>query len=220
MGFLGIIPAAKLAAMYDTKQQKLILYAEGVVKGATYGFSFKQDTFMGGLKFTLQAWTGPLTGKDQPYQYSEGFQMHLPQSHFNSKSVLIVTENHPLGETVTINYTGFVGPDTSKANAKGAVAVPADVAVNVPAANSSQLNVLFKMPFNINSNSNVPNMGSVDIQYDRTLLQLVTAGINDSDIVWTFNSLKTGDTQIVVTTHGGIAQFVTAKTYDVRIFVL
>ncbi|MDB5015722.1 MAG: hypothetical protein JWQ84_554 [Mucilaginibacter sp.] len=220
MGFLGTIPATKLAAFYDTGQQKLILYAQGVVKGATYGFNFQRDTFMGGLKFTLQAWTGPLTGKEQPYEHSQGFIISLPQPHFNSKSVLIVTANHPQGETVPIHYSGLIHTDTELAAANKAGSAPASAPVTTATPDSTQLNVLFKMPFNISENAEVPKMGAVDVQYDNTILQLVTAGISNTDIVWTFNSLQTGDTQILVTIYGGIAQFVIRKTYNVRIFVL
>jgi hypothetical protein len=220
MGFLGTIPAKKLAAFYDTSQQKLFLYAEGVVKGATYGFNFHRDTFMGGLKFTLQAWTGPLTGKDQPYEYKQAFSINLPQPHFNSKSVLIVTANHPEGEAVTIYYSGLIHGNTGLELADGTKNALADAPVNTASPDSTQLNVLFKMPFNIQENASVPKMGSVDIEYDNTILQMVTAGVSDTNIVWTFNSLQTGDTQVIVTVHGGIAQYIMRKTYDVRVFVL
>ncbi len=222
MGFLGIIPANKLAALYDTKQQKLILYAEGVVKGATYGFNFRRDPFVGGLKFTLMAWTGPLTGKDQPYSFNQAFAIHLPQPHFSSGSVLIVTANHPEGELVPIHYTGYVPPHTDlvAASAADTAKVPADAAVTTTSPNDTKLNVLFKEPFNITAGARVPEFGSVDIQYDKTMLEMVTAEISNTNIVWTFNSLQTGDTQIVVTTHGGIATYIMVQNYDVRIFVL
>jgi hypothetical protein len=220
MGFLGTIPASKLAAFYDTLQQKLVLSAEGVVKEATYGFNFKRDNFLGGLKFTLQAWTGPLTGKDQPYKYSQAFSIHLPQPHFNSRSVTIVTSNHPEGEVVPIFYGGLIHGDSELQAAAKDQSAPADAQLITASPDSTQLNVLFKMPFDIKENAQVPKMGSVDIQYDNKILDIVTAGIEDADIVWTFNSLQTGDTQIVVTIYGGIANFVMTKTYNVRIFVL
>jgi len=221
MGFLGTIPASKLAAFYDVGGKKLYLYAEGVVKGDTTGFSFNRDTFFGGLKFTLMAWTGPLTGKEQPYQYKEAFDITLPQPHFNSKSVIIVTENHPDGEIVTINYSGIVPPPTNGLKAAApAENLAAGAPVETASPDSIPLTVLFGLPFNIQENANVPKMGAVDIQYDKTILTLVTAGIKNADIVWTFNSLKTGNTQIVVTISGGIAQFVIRKTYNVNVVVL
>jgi hypothetical protein len=219
MGFLGVIPANKLAAVYNVKTKKLTLSAEGVVKGATYGFHFVRDTFMGGLKFTLEAWTGPLTSKDQPYTFQEAFSINLPMPHFESGSLIIVTANHPQGQVVPIHYLGLVN-DVAGLKAAPAATKEADVPVTTVSPDSNQINVLFKMPFTIQANASVPKMGSVDVKYDTTVLELVNAGISDTDIIWTFNSLQTGDTQIVVTTSGGIATFISTKTYDVRIFVL
>jgi hypothetical protein len=219
MGFLGVIPANKLAAVYNVKTKKLTLSAEGVVKGATYGFQFVRNTFFGGLKFTLEAWTGPLTGKDQPYTFQQGFNITLPQPHFESGSLIIVTANHPKGLVVPIHYLGLVN-ETAGLKAAPASEKDADGPVTTASPDTTPLKVLFKMPFNIQANASVPKMGSVDVTYDKTMLELIDAGISDTDIVWTFNSLQTGDTQVVVTTSGGIATFIMTKTYDVSIFVL
>lgn len=167
----------------------------------------------------MLGWTGPLTGKQQPYEHKQAFSIYLPQPNFNSKSVLIVTANHPEGVAIPIYYTGIIPPITGL-ETSDAVNPAADAVVSTASPDSSQLNVLFKLPFNITENADVPKFGSVDIKYDSSILQIVTAGILDNDIVWTFNSLQTGDTQIVVTVHGGIAQYVISKTYDVKIFVL
>lgn len=68
------------------------------------------------------------------------------------------------------------------------------------------------------------------MSFDRTFLTLTGAsvqhpvsGVPDKsaeEIVWTFDSLQMGDTQIKVTVSGGMAQFVTVKTYNVEIVVL
>src|ERR1700761_737970 len=145
MGFLGTIPANKLAAAYDVSQKKLILSAEGVVIGATYGFHFDRDNFMGGLKYTLMAWTGPLTGKDQPYEFEEGFIIDLPDLHFNSGSVIIVISNHPEGVVVPIHYLGLAH-EQAGLTTTDALQSKGDVAASITADNTNQLNVLFKMP--------------------------------------------------------------------------
>jgi hypothetical protein len=223
MGFLGSIPAANLRAAYNVNTKRLTLYAEGVVMGATYGFNFRRDSFMGGLKFSLMAWTGPLTGKEQPYDFKQAFYINMPLPHFNNKTVLIETSNYPDGKEVEIEYLGLIQPGsnlTSAPDTEKAVDSAKDEAAVSLTQGTAKLNVLFKEPFNIEASCRVPEQGAVKIDYDDTILELVTAGIDDKNIVWTFNSLKTGDTQIVVTTYGGIAKFVASKTYDVRIFVL
>ncbi len=220
MGFYGIIPASKLAATYNVKSQTLTLYAEGEVKEFTYGFSFRRVPFFGGLKFVLGAWTGPIGPKSQPYKFNEAFKIHLPSPVFPSGNVTIVTANHPNGQVVPIHYLGLL-QDTAGLTA--ATATDADGSSNGTAKltpGSKQINVLFKEPFTITASARVPEFGSVDINFDTKMLTLVDASIENTNIVWTFNSLETGDTQIMVTTHGGIATFISVETYDVRIFVL
>jgi hypothetical protein len=219
MGFLGLVPADKLSAFYDTSTRKLSLYAKGNAIEFTSGITFYRDTYFGGLKFSLLGWTGPFTGKQQPYEHKQAFNVDLPQPHFNSKSVLIVTANHPEGIAVPIYYSGII-PPLAGLETSDAINPAADAEVTTASPDASQLNVLFKIPFNIVEGASVPKFGSIDIKYDASYLEIITAGIEDGNIVWTFNSLQTGDTQIVVTIHGGIAQFVLAKTYDVKIFVL
>jgi hypothetical protein len=223
MGFLGTIPANKLSALYDTSKRALILYAEGEVMGATYGFNFKQDTtFFGGLKFTLQAWSGPITGKKQSYTHQQSFNMILPSPVFPSGNVIIVTANHPQGIAVPIRYTGLIHAqadleiatvDEAKLATKSK-----DMAELIPGHTS--LNVLYKTKFNIKANSSVPEKGSVTIAYDSKYVQLVGSSIQSNDIVWTFLATEMGNTEIYVTTSGGIATFVMQETYDVKIFVL
>lgn len=223
MGFLGTIPANKLSALYDTSKRALILYAEGEVMGTTYGFNFKQDQlFFGGLKFTLQAWSGPITGKKQAYTHQQSFNMILPSPVFPSGNVIIVTANHPHGVSVPIRYTGLIHPqadlETAKADEAKLSAKSKDIAELVPG--HTNLNVLFKTKFDIKANSAVPTKGSVTIDYDSKYVQLVGSSIQGNDIVWTFLATGMGDTEIHVTTSGGIATFVMQETYDVRIFVL
>lgn len=85
-------------------------------------------------------------------------------------------------------------------------------------ANDIQLNELFKEPFTIKQAAEVPKGGSIQIKFDPTYLTLTDSGIQDADIYWTFNSLQTGNTQVIVTVYGGIAKFVYQTVYNVRIF--
>lgn len=224
MGFLGTIPADKLSAFYDITKHKLILYAAGEVMGATYGFNFQQNTFMGGLKFTLQAWTGPLTGKQQKYEHQQAFQMLLPSPAFPSGNVIIVTANHPTGIEIPIRYSGIIPPTANAVLTEATAAETTDIEKNAVVADTTpghtQLNVLFKTRFNISANAHVPTNGSVTITYDAKYVQQIAASIYNNEIVWTFFASEMGDTEITVTTSGGIATYIMIKTYDVKIFVL
>jgi len=59
---------------------------------------------------------------------------------------------------------------------------------------------LFKLPFEIKESNDVPRFGTVNIIFDPLFLIMTTACIEDKNIVWTFNSLQAGNTQVLVMT--------------------
>ncbi len=226
MGFLTIIPANKLAAFYDSAKHELILSASGEVQEFAYGFHFTRDnSFFGGLKFTLMAWVGPLGHNKQAFEFQQSFPIALPSPVYPSGNVIIVTSNHPDGLTVPIHYAGLQPHELADQQLKAAsdkeVASQAK-GTSVPGIlpGHTRLNVLYKTQFTVKASAIVPKMGSVNIKFDKTYVELVNTGIEDTDIVWTFQANKMGHTPIVVTTSGGIAQFIMEHTYDVFIFVL
>jgi len=46
-----------------------------------------------------------------------------------------------------------------------------------------------------------------------------SAGIEGTNIVWAFSSLKMGTTQVIVTVNGCIESFIQTKTYNVMFFL-
>lgn len=215
MGFRGLISADGVAASYENR--KLVLYAEGTVQEATYGIKFEQVPWVGGLKFTLEGWTGPLLGKDRHYKHKQAIDIQLPNRVYPSNTVIIVTANHLNGEVVPIHWLGLKEqPPKDDITSKD----PTPSELQLLPSNDIQLNELFKLPFIIKQAAGVPKGGSVHIKFDPTYLTLTGSGIQDADINWTFNSLQTGNTQVIVTVFGGIAKFVFEVVYNVRIFVL
>ena len=61
-------------------------------------------------------------------------------------------------------------------------------------------------------------MGSVRVKFDNQFLVMESAGIEGSTIVWKFNSLKIGTTQVIVIVSGGVTSFTKITVYDVQIF--
>ncbi|GAA4348109.1 hypothetical protein GCM10023185_03720 [Hymenobacter saemangeumensis] len=216
MGFLGLIPADELAAAYNTQTKTLTLFATGEVQDYTYGITFAQVPLMGGLKFQLEGWTGPLHDSKSPYTHEQNFSIQLPSPVAPSGQVIIADANHPEGVAVEVRFLGLLPPGESQPAPQQAVATAAPAMV----PGHEQLNVLFKMPFLIKEAAAVPQGGSIAIKFDSTMLELQQAGIEGSNIAWTLNSLQTGNTQVVVSVFGGIAQYVLQKVYDVRVFVL
>jgi hypothetical protein len=228
MGFLGLIPAKKLAAAYNTVTKTLYLYAEGETQNYTSGIHFARNTILGGFKFSIMGWVGPIGKGTTPYKYSQEFQLNLEGQSGYPKELIIADSTHPQGQAVPIRYLGF-GEDAGFNKADVVSGASTVTGVTGTGGNHRQLTVLLKEPFNITQLASVPAGGSIAINFDSNFLTMQTAGIQSpvnaessghEDIVWNFNSLKTGNTQVTVTIHGGIAQYVMQITYDVRIIVL
>lgn len=78
------------------------------------------------------------------------------------------------------------------------------------------INVLFKEPFKVSAEAIVPKFGAVSITFQDDFLTLQNASIDDTNIVWTFDSLKLGSTQIRVATK--LKKLMHTQFYDVRVF--
>ncbi|KAH0536618.1 hypothetical protein FGG08_006529 [Glutinoglossum americanum] len=227
MGFLQLIPADTLSALYDTREQVLILGANGNLQDFTSEPSFKRLPLPGGLKFELEGWVGPLTGKTSPYTVSQKFRIPLPNRATPSDFVIIVDQNHPKGIPVKILFTGLSepspGPEASQVTAVETTPASAEVDTSdsnqILISGEVNINVLYKESFQIKEAASVPSQGRVLIKFDPSFIELQDASIQDKDIVWTLNSLQTGRTQVIVTIEGGIAQFHITKIYDVFVFI-
>ena len=214
MGFYNLISASKLTATYDELNRELILYASGDARQFTSGISFEEVPWLGGLKFRLVGWTGPVTGKKQPYEHSQKFKVNLPSPVFPSDYVIIEDADNPNGQQVQIEF--IEDGKVPKTLAKTLKAGP-DVS-NV--GNHKNVHALLGVPFEISEGVPTTTGGTVTAHYDNTVLKLVNASYNNGNIVYKFNSLKTGNTDVVLTIGGGIAQYVMQVTYDVEIVVL
>jgi len=215
MGFRGLVPADELAASYNASLQVLTLYASGDAQRYTYGINFTRDlSALGNLRFELYGWTGPLGEGFEQYSCETPFTIQLPSPVTPCGEVIIVTHNYPDGKLIPID--GLQTRDKSLSVSKS----PSSSQPVKGLESGTQINALFREPFELKQAAEVPKFGSIDITFDPTFLTMTNAGIDDGNIVWTFNSLQTGNTQAVVTIHGGIATFIIRKTYDIRIFVL
>jgi len=212
---LELVPARDLSAHYDTTKGELTLSAKGNTQRVAYNFTFKREISTDGLKFSLYGWVDHTVEK-QPYTYSQAFKVQLPSLDYSSEHVMIIDANRPRGVKIPIYFTGS-GP-TLPLNEQPQALLPAPPATLTP--NSTTINALFQELFQIKESASVPRGGEIDIQFDSTFLELAQATIQDGDIVWAFNSLQTGNTQVIVTVSGGVAQFKLHKVYDIRIFML
>jgi hypothetical protein len=225
MGFLGLVPADQVTAIYLVEKHMLRLKATGTVPAVTSGIRFDRQPLLGGLKFALEGWTGPLTGETESYQVEFEFTIQLPNPALPLDYLIVVTANHPEGLEVPIRFTGLIVPPKTastspdKLQAAEKRTTPAPPVFTTDVAEGEQINALYKTSFQIKENANVPSMGSVKVKFDDQFLALESAGIDGSNIVWTFTSLKMGTTQVVVTVQGGIAKFIQIKTYTIHVFL-
>jgi len=204
MGFLGLIPADKLAASYDPQNKVLILYAEGKAKKYTTGIHFVQDLhFVGGLKFDLEGWTGPIGPGWQPYKIKGEFPLTLPSVVTPGKDVIIVTANYPGGHAVTIRWLGYIGdPPAPNPNVGDLSISDGEIPKQPPVTINGSNNIVafWGQPFNIAAPAESNKYASTTMKYDNKYLLITNAANEDGLIVWTFDPTSIGTTQVIVTT--------------------
>lgn len=218
MGFLEYIPAEKLRATYNTESQILTLYAEGKVLQFTGGIDFSQQIVPGLFKFDLQGWVGPLTGRTVEYKREKEFNIAIPAP---IKSVIIVdANNYPDGQHVPIHYepsSAVDGPKHTAAKLSSENKIE-QVEPSSVTPEKEHLIELLNTPFPIKeSKKTASSSGSISTKFDDSYLKLTNAAIKGDNIVWTFDPIKVGTTQVVVVEYGGIPFYVSMKTYDIEI---
>ena len=209
MSFLELVPAKELAASYFPWTQTLKLDALIVVKNFAYDFQFRRGPWLGGLKFDLQAWSGPYgLGIEEQHQYSQDFDMPNLNHVDPSGYVIIVTQNHPKGVRVPIRWMGYREPDDGgDDDLLGAAATESVSKLTAadepsPVIHSAQpvpVVAMVGLPFTINALVPDSASASVDMQYNRLTLTLANAGIELGKLLWTFDPLVLGKTYVVVT---------------------
>jgi hypothetical protein len=214
MGFLNLISASTLSAKYDSYLQKLFLHAEGEYMEATYGISFARQQWIGGLKFNLEGWTGPITGRKKAYTYTQDFDIHLPSPVYPSSSLLIADAENREGVTVPIEWIVESPPKEKPADK------PADVIQQSRLLSPREhiVKALYAEPFTISqSTTDLPKFGAIDIKYDASFLTLICARFFDGSIYWEFKPCQIGSTQVYVTIEGGIAPYTMTIIWEVLV---
>ena len=189
----GLAPVDKVIATYHSRE--LTLKATGKVPAFLYGFHFDREMILGGLKFSFNAWSEyPFMG-DQELNYSQTFLIPNIQAFDPEMTVTIVDLNHTKGQVIPIEaQTNGATAGQSQAltdnNAAGALVARTIFPDPIPRT------VLYKEPFTINRSTD--GSRNVDIKHDDSSLILETAGFDSGNLYWTFNSLQTGTTEVIV----------------------
>ena len=206
------LEADKLSAEYILSTQELVLFAECEVQPSTSDIQFLRLPLMGGLKFELQGRVFPIWGKKETVPYSQKFKMPPP----TVADVIIVYAGDLKGKPIPINFVGLkpsIKEESEPSTKEEPPKLPQTLALE-----NEEISVINGRTFTIKVASEVPRLGSINMDHDPKYLDLLSAGIRDKDIYWTFKALQpTSDTQIRLFFSGGIAQYVYLKVYDVLI---
>ncbi|KAI3391225.1 hypothetical protein diail_7739 [Diaporthe ilicicola] len=220
MGFLGLVPFNNAGAVYEPAKQILTVSVEGEAQKFTYGYFIKRVPWIGGLRFEVYGWTGPLTTGTQHLEVSQQFNISSLRISDPSNTFIMVGLNHPDGEAFDIKWTGFKPPVS---NGQIQNKIPSDAPqppqtldVDTP----ETINTLYKKPFTISGRISSGLGATLHMDFDPQFLMLTRAGIDGGDLVWTFNSLETGVTQVVTYSTEALGSLVIRKVYTVKVFVL
>lgn len=216
------LEADDITALYDTQTLELVLSAECELQPVTSGIHFARVLCGSGLKFILEGRVLAVQGKKQKRHFEQRFKIPPPTDPF----AIVVYAGDLKGKAVQIRFKAL-----ENSIKVGATEPPMKVEGSEPSTNqeppklpqtlaleNEEINVINGRTFTIQVASEVPRLGSINMDHDPKYLDLLTAGIRDKDIYWTFKALQpTSDTQIRLFFSGGIAQYVFQKVYDVSI---
>jgi len=226
MGFLGLAPAADLAATYDPSEQVLTLFARGDAPNFSYGFEFKRVSWIGGLKFELLAWTGPHAPGTKEYKYSQNFDIPNLNIVDPDGFVDIITLSDPRGRSVKVKWLGFeptniiADPFSRIAASPPKSSSVDDKAPKIFNAEAVTIIALYKLPFIIREPLDTGAAASIHMQYADSALVIQNAGSDTGNLFWKFNSIETGKTQVVVTRSTGPTDIIVRKVYNINVVVL
>jgi hypothetical protein len=206
LGFLQLVPASELKAVYvatPPDSGKLVLTARGEAQKFTSGIAFQADAGeRGELRFSLMGWVGPLAQGKTAYERTQSFE----ELRFPGARILVETANHPSGIQVPVD----VVPIEAAPMAAAAAVQPAD-----------SVTVMHTHTFDVQNPARVNTGGSISMDFDSSMLALQNAGITSpsttAEIDWTFKALKIGETQVKITTRGGLVPIIWQRVVQVKI---
>ncbi|KAK0512251.1 hypothetical protein JMJ35_005379 [Cladonia borealis] len=207
------LPADEIGALYEVKTHELILSAKGTSQPMTSDINFKRMLLPCGLKFELEGRVLAIMGKPRPYSVTKRFKMPPPTNPY----VIVVYAGDLKGKPIPIHFTGYIPPSSGEGSDSSTKQEPPELP-QTQALENEEINVINGRTFTIQVASEVPRLGSINMDHDPKYLELLTAGIRDKNIYWEFKALQpTRDTQIRLFFAGGTAQYVYQKVYDVLI---
>jgi hypothetical protein len=218
LSHFSLIPADSISVYYHVETQQMVLTAKGTVHEITKDIAFYRDCWLGGLKFELKGWVGPILGpgNDRNYEVSTSFDIPWPSRVAPSGNIIVITANHPEGELIEVVTETLLSK-------RSPLSVPAATAATEPqnfVAPGESIFVPVHGRFAIRQAVDELKLGhSIDATFHAAYLKLVKARFEGKDIVWTFEALSGGETEVVVGVGNINPPYVYIKTWQVTIGV-
>ncbi|KAK1996925.1 hypothetical protein LX36DRAFT_671372 [Colletotrichum falcatum] len=185
MAFLVPVKESDISALYDSNHRKLVLVAKGEIPKVWFTPFFKQETWMGGLCFSIRDFAGgvPVQKGEKSFDISFDFPVNLPLQHFNNKSVLIETANGRY--SIQIKYTGFapgpviIGGKEGEEDGTTTRSVLPPVQEFLPAG--QPLRITAQIP-----KVEAPASVNIEPSYNPKFLELIHSTAQHGSVSWTF----------------------------------
>ena len=201
----GLAPAAKVTATYDFHTKNLTLHATGMVNRFMHDFFFERETIIGGLKFSFKCWYDYAFMGEKPLDHTQTFYISDLHAFDPELSVIIVDLNNPKGQVITIETIMLAGakeqidgtsatkPSTlTPAGGLGRVIIPIQSILD-----PIEMSVIYGKPFTISTSTGFTR--TISEKHNDSNLLLETASYNNGNMSWTYHSLQTGITEVILT---------------------
>ncbi|KAK1991629.1 hypothetical protein LX36DRAFT_734956 [Colletotrichum falcatum] len=204
----NLLSASDISAVYVTKTKELVLHAK--VQGFILGPKFERvEGFVGGLRFALVGFPGGLGPHPDFRAVTDKFIIGLPAPHFNNKTVLVDTAEGL--QSIEIKYTGL--NDEVLPAGVNSVARQDNSEPSVPLASDVLTPINYYLPADcvLCISAAIPKIDgssktSVYISFNQEFLRLVTSGVHDGTVTWSFEWSK------IPTEKGQNPQLINVKT--------
>jgi hypothetical protein len=185
-----IVGATNITATY--KSGKFTLTADAEVPPFVSDVTFERDVWLGGLKFDLGgSFEAPKVGPTKIERVENTFDITLSERVTPSHFCLVVIKGNPNGVPVPID-----GWPPADADPNG---LDQESQWQIDSATGDPINVVVKTSFSIRQALGELNItSSINVNYDKEYVNLLASRIDGTSIVWDFEAIKVGNTDITV----------------------
>ncbi len=214
-GVLVLVKANEIYVWYDSQRSSLRLKAKGERHPNITDIHFERKPIYNGLRFDLVGRHYPgIMDPPVSYEAINPFPMAPPLP----EEVFIATSDQPNGAPYPIHFVEYENKPELGSSVNSQI-TPSVSQISV--LSGEDINAIVGRTFRITYPSHVDNRGTISIHFDEQFVQLVDAGIDDTNVFWTLKALQpTWPRSTQVTLYlapNGLAPSIYGKVYQVYI---